>query len=257
MLRWVLAAFVLGVLVDPSTPHVRAQGLPHVEALPAPGPASTGPVSPVGRTVSGQAVESGRERTQPARRRRAPSPEGGWRAFGGHTFFLLGGTLLTGLAALGADGDTLGPATLGVLVYTAGGAALFGSLARRKRWSPRVGDALAGLYPGAAVGAIVGGLVATGAERRLASGLGFGALGGAVVATWLFSRLARALDGGEERPGRGGRYAGLIWLYVVGAALLALPAALATGRGELVTAGAALGGLAGLAHAAVAPRLRF
>lgn len=252
MLRFEFAAFIFGALFVASTPHVCAQDLPRVEALSAPGPAS-----PVGTPVSGQALESYRGRPPPEGPRRAPSRVGGWRAFGGQSFFLLGGGLLTGLAALGADGDTLGPATLGVLVSTAGGAALLGSLARARRWSPRLGDALAGVYPGAVVGALVGGLVATGAEGRLARGLGFGALGGAIVASWLFSRLANPLHGGEERPGRGGRYAGLLWVYVVGAALLALPAAFATGQGELVTVGAAVGGLAGLAHAAVGPGLHF
>lgn len=251
MLRFVLTSLVL-TFATPAFAQEPAD-VPQVEALPAPGPASPG-----GPAVNGQEAEPDhRAPTPPPRSRRTPSPEGGWRAFGGQTFFLFGGARVTGLAALGADGNTMGPATLGVLVYTAGGAALFGSLARRKRWSPRLGDALAGLYPGAAVGSLVGGLVATAADRRLGRGLGFGALGGALVASWLFSRLARALDGGEERPGRGGRYAGLLWVYVVGAALLALPAALATGRGELVTAGAALGGLASFAHVAVAPRLRF
>ncbi|MCB9612010.1 MAG: hypothetical protein H6722_06095 [Sandaracinus sp.] len=221
---------------------------PRVETLPAAGPAR-----PSGGDQNGPAPVP----EPPPRRRRDPSPEGGWRAFGGQTFFLLGGTLAAGVAALGADGDTMGPLALSVLVYTGGGAALFGSLARRKEWSPRLGDALAGVYPGAAVGALVGGLVAAGADRRLGRGLGWGALGGAMITSWLFSRLANALDGGPERPGRGGRFVGLMWVYMLAAGLLSIPAAVVTNRGEIVTAAAAAGGLAGLVHVALAPRLRF
>ncbi|MCB9613936.1 MAG: hypothetical protein H6722_15960 [Sandaracinus sp.] len=219
-----------------------------MESLPAAGPA---------RSSGGDQRGPAPAPEPPPRRRRDPSPQGGWRAFGGQTFFLLGGTLLAGAAALGADGDAMGPLSLSVLVYTGGGAALFGSLARRKEWSPRLGDALAGAYPGAAVGALVGGLVAVGADRRLGRGLGLGALGGALITSWLFSRLANALDGGPERPGRGGRFVGLMWVYMFAAGLLSIPAAVATNRGEIVTAAAAAGGLAGLVHVALAPRLRF
>ena len=88
-------------------------------------------------------------------------------------------------------------------------------------------------------------------------GLGLGALGGALITSWLFSRLANALDGGPERPGRGGRFVGLMWVYMFAAGLLSIPAAVATNRGEIVTAAAAAGGLAGLVHVALAPRLRF
>jgi len=182
---------------------------------------------------------------------------GGWRAFGGQTFFLLGAPLTVAVAALGGDGDAAGGAALGTAILAGGGAFLFGSLAKRKDWNPRLGDALAGVYPGLLVGSFVGGLVAENADRRLERGLGFGALGGALISSLLFARLARSLDGTFSRPGRGGRYAGIFWAYTIGLALLSIPVAIATERPEVITVATSLGGLAGLAHVAVAPRLRF
>lgn len=244
--------------LDPTPEGSQSTAPPVVEALPAPG----APLRATTTIDPRQATAAPSVAAPSARPPRLPSPVGGWRAFGGQTFFLLGGALLTGLAALGADGDAMGPASLGVLVYTAGGAALFGSLARRKSWSLRLGDALAGVYPGASSGALVGGLGtaaldASGLGGRLGRGVGIGALVGALVGSALFSRLGRARDGSFSRVGRGGRFTGLFWAYVVGAALLSLPAALATERGEVLTLGAALGSLAGMTHVAVAPRTRF
>jgi len=251
MLRVVLALSLLSLA---STSLAQT---PVVEDLP-----SRGAVSPQGPIEPSQVVAS--QLTPPAPPPPAPEPlerrtdaSGGWRAFGGQTFFLLSAPLVVAVAALGGDGDAAGGAALGTAIFAGGGAFLFGSLAKRKDWNPRLGDALAGVYPGLLVGSLVGGLVAENTDRRLARGLGFGALGGALISSLLFARLARSLDGSFSRPGRGGRYTGVFWAYTIGLALLSIPVAVAMDRPEVITAATALGGLAGLAHVAVAPRLRF
>jgi hypothetical protein len=251
MLRLVLALSFLSL----ATPALAQT--PVVEDLPARGAVSPpGPVEP-SQVVARQLTPAPPAPPAPALLERRTDPEGGWRAFGGQTFFLLGAPLVVAVAALGGDGDAASGAALGTAILAGGGAFLFGSLAKRKDWNPRLGDALAGVYPGLLVGSLVGGLVAENSDRLLARGLGFGALGGALISSLLFARLARSLDGSFSRPGRGGRYTGIFWAYTIGLALLSIPAAVAMDRPEVVTAATALGGLAGLAHVAVAPRLRF
>ena len=256
MLRWVLVVALLiasSRTLAQTVAEVPVAEAPVVEDLPSQPTnlALHGPVEPsqapppVPPTAPTPLIE------------RPTSAEGGWRAFGGQTFFLLGAPLAVGIAALGADGEAMGAVTLGTAILAGGGAFLFSSLARKHHWNPRLGDALAGVYPGLLVGSMVGGLVAANTDRHLARGLGFGALAGAAVASWLFARLARSLDGSFSRPGRGGRYTGLFWAYAIGAALLSIPIAVATDRPEVITAATALGGLAGLVHVAIAPRLRF
>ena len=291
MLRWVLVVALLVLssrtLAQPvvEAPVVEAPVVeapvaeaPVVEALVAEAPAAEAPAAeaPVVEDLPSQPTYSSPQgpidpsqapppvpQTPPAPLapsepiERATDPLGGWRAFGGQTFFLLGAPLAVGAAALGADGEAMGAASLGTAIIAGGGAFLFSSLARKHDWNPRLGDALAGVYPGLLIGSLVGGLVAANTDRHLARGLGFGAVAGAAVASWLFSRLARSLDGSFSRPGRGGRFAGVVWAYVIGAALLSIPIAFATDRPEVITAGAAVGGLAGLVHVAIAPRLRF
>ncbi len=253
MLRLVLALSLLS-LAAPALAQT-----PVVEDLPSRGAVSPpGPVEP-SQVVAGQLTPPAPLAPPPTSEllERRTDPEGGWRAFGGQTFFLLGAPLVVAVAALGGDGDAAGGAALGTAILAGGGAFLFGSLAKRKDWNPRLGDAFAGIYPGLLVGSLVGGLVAENTDRHLARGLGFGALGGALISSLLFARLARSLDGSFSRPGRGGRYTGIFWAYTIGLALLSIPVAVAMDRPEVITAATALGGLAGLAHVAVAPRLRF
>jgi hypothetical protein len=251
MLRLVLALSFLSLA---STSLAQT---PVVEDLPSRGVVSPqGPVDP-SQVVAGQLAPPAPPSAVPELVERRTDPEGGWRAFGGQTFFLLGAPLVVAVAALGGDGDAAGGVALGTAILAGGGAFLFGSLAKRKDWNPRLGDALAGVYPGLLVGSLLGGLVAENSDRHLARGLGFGALGGALLSSLLFARLARSLDGSFSRPGRGGRYTGIFWAYTIGLALLSIPVAIAMDRPEVITAATALGGLAGLAHVAVAPRLRF
>ncbi|MEM9074900.1 MAG: hypothetical protein AAGE52_40760, partial [Myxococcota bacterium] len=151
----------------------------------------------------------------------------GFRIFGAHTGALLGsGGLVASLATESRGG------VYASMYPILSGAALLGALfhgqAKRHRWNPRVGSALAGLYPGLLHGTLTGLLVSRQMELRRSQER-VAVIGGAALSTLLFMGLHSRSGGRELRRG-----IGFFYLLIAGAALSALPFARAFDRPEAI-----------------------
>lgn len=115
-----------------------------------------------------------------------------WGAFFAQTGFGLGALGGAGFVALEGE-DALPAGVLLSTVFTASGS-LLGHAALEGGWSPSLGWALAGLYPGAALGVAAGSMAALdqSADRALHIGVGLG-IGAALGALGLW--LDHALGG--------------------------------------------------------------
>ena len=145
----------------------------------------------------------------------------GYRIFGGYLGASLG-SLAT--AAAFATGSEAAPAATGLVAVPMSLAtmATLASAARNNDWNPRVGNALAGLYPGAAYGALTGFMIAqeAGLEGRLRHGLIIG-LGTALAATTM-GIWSRLVNGRSLRKAMG-----MMYVMILAGCLFASPYAVA------------------------------
>ncbi|MEM9070032.1 MAG: hypothetical protein AAGE52_16110 [Myxococcota bacterium] len=160
----------------------------------------------------------------------------GFRIFGAHTGAILMGSLALPIAAASGDSETGLAVLYPTLMMTVGGAVLMHRQARKHRWNPRIGSALAGFYPGLVQGVLTGMMLTRTADLQ-ATERRFALLGSIAASTFLSMGLHSRTGGRALRRG-----VGLFYVLIAGAALAALPFARAYDEPRAIGWASAVGG---------------